>query len=300
VSVISPLLSIFSIIILGFITQRFLKLEIKPISDLGLYVLTPSLVFYALTKNPLTAKTLLTPLYFMILFIAILWFISGIVGRVFRLSRERRSLLCLVTVTMNCGNLGIPLILFSFGEDGLDLAVLNLVVFLIPFSSLSIYLAASGRINPFQSVLQIFRIPIIYAVFLAFALNLLGIQIPREMVDVVKMLGMAVIPVFLLVLGMQLSETNLRGEIFKLILSSSMRLLLSPIVALLVVILLQIKGLPAKVLILQTSTPTAVIALIYAIRYNNGPEFVAGSVVVSTLLSLITLAILMNLVFNLF
>ena len=151
-AILEPLISIFSIILLGYITQKCLKLEIKPISDMGLYVLTPCLVFYALTKKPLDAKTLLIPLYFMVVYTSILWLITAVLGRIFRFSHEKRSLLSLIAVTPNCGNMGIPLVLFCFGEDALEMAVLNLVVFLIPMSSLSIYLAALGRINPLQSV----------------------------------------------------------------------------------------------------------------------------------------------------
>ena len=97
---------------------------------------------------------------------------------------------------------------------------------------------------------------------------------------------------------MQLSETNIRGEILKLVFASLPRLLVAPLVAFLVVMLLQVKGMPAKILVLQTSTPTAVMALVYAIRFKNNPDFVAGSVLVSTLLSMITLGLLVKLVLN--
>ena len=64
--------------------------------------------------------------------------------------------------------------------------------------------------------------------------------------------------------------------------------------------LLQIEGLPGKILVLQTSTPPAVLALVYAIRFKNSPDFVAGSILVSTLLSMITLGLMIKLVLNFF
>jgi predicted permease len=72
-------------------------------------------------------------------------------------------------------------------------------------------------------------------------------------------------------------------------LSSFLRLLVSPFIAILLCAILDIQGLPRKVLILQTSTPAAIIPLLYAVNYDTHPEMVAGTILVSTGLSALTL-----------
>jgi predicted permease len=54
-------------------------------------------------------------------------------------------------------------------------------------------------------------------------------------------------------------------------------------------------GLPRQVSILEAAVPTAVMSNIVASRYNSEPNIVAGSVLVTSVLSLITITLLLTL-----
>ncbi|MCX7670802.1 MAG: AEC family transporter, partial [Anaerolineae bacterium] len=54
-------------------------------------------------------------------------------------------------------------------------------------------------------------------------------------------------------------------------------------------------GLPRQVSILEAAVPTAVMSNIVASRYNSGPNIVAGSVLVTSVFSLITITVLLTL-----
>ncbi|MCK5915447.1 MAG: AEC family transporter, partial [Deltaproteobacteria bacterium] len=66
-----------------------------------------------------------------------------------------------------------------------------------------------------------------------------------------------------------------------------------PLVAILLCQLFGIQGMPRNVLILQTSTPAAVIPLLYAVNYDTRPDMVAGTIFVSTITSALTLTFLL-------
>ena len=57
-------------------------------------------------------------------------------------------------------------------------------------------------------------------------------------------------------------------------------------------------GVERGVLILQCSMPVAVFNFLFAERYNNQPEEVAGMVVISTVLSFATLPFLLAFILN--
>jgi predicted permease len=71
------------------------------------------------------------------------------------------------------------------------------------------------------------------------------------------------------------------------------RLLLSPILAVLIFTLLPADALTRRVLIIQSSGPTAVNAVILATKYDTHPEFVSSVILISTVLSVFTLSLLL-------
>ena len=57
--------------------------------------------------------------------------------------------------------------------------------------------------------------------------------------------------------------------------------------------ILGLKGVARGIMILQSAMPVAVFSYLFAVRYNRSPEEVAGTVVISTLLSFLTLPALL-------
>ncbi len=90
---------------------------------------------------------------------------------------------------MNAGNMGIPLALFAFGQEGMQRATLMFVMITFMQYSLGIYIL-NGRGN----WMEIFRLPLIYAAIAGLAVNLGQIKIPELLLQPIIMLGQATIP----------------------------------------------------------------------------------------------------------
>jgi predicted permease len=99
------------------------------------------------------------------------------------------------------------------------------------------------------------------------------------------MVGDAMVPVALLILGMQLSQTRIKGDVGVTLQCVLIRLLVSPLVMFAIVYVGNIEGLLAKVLILQHSMPTAVVMTMIAAEYKTGASLVANVTFITTLLS---------------
>ncbi len=289
------ILPVFLIILAGFILEKKTSLDFRTLTDCSLYLFAPALIFSALMKREIRYELALELFLFMVLYTAVLLLVSVALGRALRMDRETRSALSLTTVMMNSGNFGLPLAYFAFGEPGLEASILIFVLFNIPLSTLAIVLAQGTGASLGKAITNTFKIPLFHSVVLAFAFKGLQISFPAFLLRPIELLGQALIPIMLILLGMQLARTRLKLLPGFLSLATFVRLVLAPLIAWWITGLVGISGLPQKVAILQTSTPAAILPLLYSLRFGTRPDLVAGAIFVTTLLSAISLTVVLYL-----
>ena len=143
-------------------------------------------------------------------------------------------------------------------------------------------------------LLNVARVPIIYATIVALVLNAIGtIEIPAVLMKPIELLGGAAVPMLLLVLGLQLvkSAEKLRLHVSTITVATVLRLLVAPLIAIGVVWLTGVQGITRRACMLEASMPAGVTSTILALEYDLEPEVVTGTVFVSTLCSALTLSI---------
>ena len=131
---------------------------------------------------------------------------------------------------------------------------------------------------------QILRMPIIYAIGLALALIWTGQQLPQIAGRAVQLLGAIAVPLMLLSLGYSLATLKIASLRMSLVFAVA-RLVGGFAIGWLVAIAFGLEGVARGVVVIQSAMPAAVLNYLFALRYNNDPQEVAGLVVLSTLLS---------------
>jgi len=288
-------LPVFLLIAAGFWLEKRFAPDIQTLSNSSLYLFTPALTFSALVKSAVELSLAGDIFLFMCLYTLLLLMLACGVGRAVQFDFAKRRALAMSTVLMNCGNFGLPLVYFAFGAAGLGSSILTFVMFTIPLSTLGIMLAQKQSTNWRGSLINTLRIPIFHAVILAVLVKGLQLQVPELLLRPIDLLGQAAIPVMLVLLGVQLAKTRITWEYGYLSLAAMIRLVLAPLLAWGLTRALGIGGIPQKVLILQTSTPAAVLPLLYSLRYGTRPDLVATAVALTTLLSAVSLTLLLYL-----
>jgi malate permease and related proteins len=292
VSVLLPLILIAG---LGYVLGRRAHLDPGPLARVTFYLFNPSLVYITLASTT-TSQALMGRLALLkILICVILILISILAARRLRCTPPVTGALALSAAFANSGNFGLSVSEYAFGQAGLALAVICYVTENAMINSLGVYLAARGRASVRRSFLQVFLNPALYAVPLGLAANRFGWVLPLPLQRPLEMLGRAAVPTMLVVLGLQLAALPVDRRHWRLMgLAGFLRLGLAPLLALALAIPLGLTGLARQVGVLQAAVPTAVTASIVASRFDAEPNLVAGSVLVTSLVSLVTVTALLS------
>ncbi|MEA2659424.1 MAG: malate permease [Candidatus Binatota bacterium] len=278
----SPVISVFLLIAAGFVFAHWKKISLAAVTEIVVYLGTPSLVFSSLASKPLFAGDIIElSAGILLIFVAV-----GLLIRLYFLlcSFSSRGF-TLPILFMNAGNMGIPLALFAFGQEGMQRATLLYVIITFLQYSLGIYIL-NGRGN----WTEIFRLPLIYAAIAGISFNLAQIKIPELLLQPVIMLGQATIPIMLISLGYRLHQVEslqlghaLRGALLRIFGGFA--------AANIAVHLISAEGVNRQVLLLYGSLPAAVVNFILTEKYGQDPALAASIVVLSTFISVLTIPI---------
>lgn len=180
----------------------------------------------------------------------------------------------------NTGNVGLPVALFAFGQEGLALSMVVFAVMAVLSFTLGVYVVAGvGRPG------EAFRQPLVYASLLGALFSVAGWELPVWALSSLSLAGQIAIPLMLLTLGVSIAR--LRPADLGLPLALSVvKLFACAAAALAAAEIMGIEGVARGALVLQLIMPAAVTNYLLAARYDRDPDAVAGLVVVSTLVSL--------------
>ena len=269
------------------------KVDPRPIAGLAFRVLTPCLVFTTLSGLEWGGSSVRLMALFALLSMALQAVLAWLVGHLLHLEAPVSNAFLLVSVISNCGNLGLPLSLFAFGQEGLDLALVYTMISLLLLSSVGVYVASRGRSGSWESLLSVVKAPVVWVAVLAMLVNLSGRDVPEFVGNPIELVGSGALPVMLLILGIQLSRLSLAESKRAIAAATFLRLAAAPVLAVALAAFLGMQGVARQVGILQASMPAAVMATILAAEFDAAPRFAAGTVLTSTLLSLVSLTALL-------
>jgi hypothetical protein len=250
-----------------------------------MYVAGPCLVFTGLSQLTLPLSQFLSMVGAMIVVTLCVAGLSAALIRI--LGLPQRSFLPALTLG-NTGNLGLPLCLFAFGEEGLGLAVAIYVTnSLLQFTFVPLL---HTRVSMLRTL---FSTPMLYAAIAGLAVVLTETQVPTWLGDTLEAIGGLLIPLMLMALGNTVGGLKTHNLPRALGLGSA-RLVISFVVAVGVSYALGLTGVARGVLVLQGAMPAAVFSYLFAQRYDRDADDVAGIVLVSTLLGALLLPFLVS------
>jgi len=274
---------------IGYLLSAKLDLDIRGLSLATFHVFSPCLIFALLVDSRLGGAEMVRMAGFAAAVLLGVGLLAALVGKALGLSRRMRAALVLVAMLPNAGNYGLSLTLFAFGEGALAHASVFFATSAALTYTVGVLVASLGRADARTALLGLLRVPTVYAVLLALLFVYQGWQLPLPLDRTVSTLAQAAIPVFLIVLGMQLHRAGLGRVSAAQVLAVGMRLVASPALAVLLATLFGLTGVARTAGIVEAAMPAAVVTTVLAEVYDVEPAFITSVVFVSTVVSPLTL-----------
>lgn len=295
---------IFTIISLGFVLSKKFDFNIYTLSKMNFYLFVPAFIFVNLYTADLDLD-MFKVLVFCIISLVINDLLARLIARIRNYDMGLTSAFKNSIMFNNSGNIGLSLITLVFSSapfviDGktpylgqaIAAQIIILVFMNLTMNTIGFYNAGRATMNMKDSIKQIFSLPSIYAIPLALLLKYMQIDITTTPIwPVLIYIKNGLVPISLLTLGVQLSKTQFKFSDVNVHIAVFTRLILGPILALMLIYLLNFSGIVAQTILIAYSVPTAVNTALIAVECDNNKDFASQVVMVSTVLSAITLTL---------
>lgn len=271
---------VFGVIGIGYVYGRRFAPNMRAANGLNITVFTPALIFYALTEQ--SGRQL--DLGLAALAAVVMVFGAGALGWLGTWATGRRAAVYVPPIMFpNCGNLGLPVAHLAFGDDGLALMVVLMVVENTLQFTFGLWVLGE-RVSP-QALA---RNPMIIATAAGMICMVLGWQAPAMIEPGIKMLGEVSIPLMLIGLGVRLSSGT-QGQWSAGLTGGLAAPLAGLAVAIPFVWLAQPEPTLAALIIIFGVMPPAVLNYMLAEMYDVEPQHVAAIVAIGHAIALIAL-----------
>ena len=256
------------------------------VTTLVINIALPALIFHTLVSADISLDALYQLGSATVVVHVLLISLSALV---LRLAKKDLGLTVSFTVG-NTGNLGLPLCLLAFGEEGLAYAI-------VYFSVQCIFLFTVGEAvyAGSLSIKRILKIPIIYALIAALLVRIGNIPVHEIIMDTTQLLGGVVVPIMLITLGISIAGMVARNFLSTLF-WALVRTGLAIIAGLLVAEWFSLEGVARGVLIIETVVPVAVFHYLLAYKHNKNSEEISGLILITHLAAILYFPFIFGLV----
>ncbi len=295
--------SIFLIIGVGYIATKVNVLPMesnKYLVDLLILITSPCMIINSLATQEFEAEMLTATiqalvgacLYFLLLTLACYLVFRKILKFT---PKEDISTYVLIFASMNCGFIGFPVTLSLFGNEILYLMILVNIghtIYQFPFASIQIRLNAGHHLDMgIKGVITSIVNPCTIATILGLLVMFLHLSLPSFLLSSIETIGDSTVPIAMLLIGMQLSNSNF-GHIFKnrkLVVICFSRMFILPVVMFLILNWLPIVT-AVKVTLIFASCFASGVIIVPLIEKEGGDSLLAAEgVALTTFLSLFIL-----------
>ncbi len=282
------ILPIFIVMSLGFLVSKRFTLDLSSLSKLNFYIFIPVFMFYSLLifkpgNHEISVTVLFNLLFAGLTFLAMLG-----ITKYLNFGPKLAAVSTLSAMIFNSANYGIPAVELAFQGEGVAIQVITITTMNILTYTLGVIIVGGVR-EWKKGIVTILKLPILYALAAALVIRGMGLDLPDALMTPLKWTADGMLPIALLTLGAQLGQSGLSfrypTELWVTVLA---RLLLCPLIALVLLKVMDCHGLLGRVLFVSSAFPTAVATVLFSIEYDQEPTFAADVVFLTTLLSALT------------
>jgi len=267
----------------------------KKLSEVLLYIASPMMVLNSFFIE--FSKERLINIFWMVGFSVITFIIAFILSKFIYIRFDEKTAIILryTAVFSNCGYMGLPMMRAVFGDEGAFYGSFYVVIFQVFLWSYG-YLIFGAKDTKGDTIKRVLLNPSIIAVYIGTIVFLFKIPAPVFIKEAVKAVGDTTMPLSMLIVGGVISTTTLPSLFndWKVYLSSTVRLIIMPLLAFLTSKMIGIPHLPAAATVTALAMPAAANTTIFSEMFDGDSVFASKCVAASCLLSIITVPVIIG------
>lgn len=215
-----------------------------------------------------------------------------------KLSKENKVICVFSNLFSNSGFMGYPIMAGLYGKLGVFYTAIYGIPYCMFLFSIGIILFNKEENNKLKIIKNIVFSPGIIATLIGIILIIFNLELPSPIQSTLSYIGNMTTPLSMIIVGAMLSSINLK-EMFKeklLYYISFTKLILIPILIFFLTTILGATPFIRSICVLLEALPVAVVCSVFASSFKVKPEFAAQCVFITTIFSIITIPIIMNIV----
>jgi len=271
------------------------ELNEKSIVKLNIYFLLPILAFWGLLTQKIDVKILEVPLLYLLIIIIALACTTIIAKRFFNDPKDI-SIVSMASITGVTGSIGIPLGITLFSNSSVIYTSLINTTSMLFVYTVGVYIYSRGAYSIKRSIKNVFKMPIIWASFLAIIFNIFNLHVNNSFFKTLEMGAYGAIVMQLIIFGIFLREAKIKEVSIKLLsIVMSLKFVLIPIIATIILYIFHLEKLPLNSTMLELIVPLAITNVSLASLFDCKPKLVTSLVFISSIIFIFYAMVLVNL-----
>lgn len=307
-ALVGTMFPIFGLMAIGYLSSRFRLIEEPGVRGLVLFVFNfsiPALLFDSMATMAFPEDLEWGFLVAFYLASFTTYALGVAAGRAtFGRGLEEQAIFGMGAAFSNLVLMGLPIVLTAFGPDAALPMLLIIGFHSVTFMPLTVALIQAGRgeagaLGPRLRGLfaDVLRNPIILGILAGLVVNVARAPVWTGVAAIVDFLAAAAVPCALFAMGASLATYPLRGDVLPAVVLTTLKLVVHPFLVWLVAVpLLGLEGLAVSVAVVMASMPSAVNVYLFGERYGVAPGIAARTVLLSSVCSMLTIAVTLALV----
>ncbi len=287
--IVDRLIPLYALALLGFLAGKLLAVKKETIAPILIYILSPSVVFFAVLDATLDARIFYLPVLSFSIG-TLICVISYLASKPF-FKDSTRNLIGFASGDANAGYFGIPIALALFGTSLLPPYIMLVFGLMIYENTVGYYVTARGNFDHKESLKRIIKLPTLYAFFTGLILNYYNIKAIDAWADIGGSLRGAYTTLGMMIIGLgiaSLKKFTIDWSLVSFLFLSKFILWLVVTIAIIVIDQNSFQIINPNlfpILIFFSSLPLAANTVTFAAELRVEPEKAAVVVLVSTVIA---------------
>lgn len=280
------------LVCLGVLLRRWAIIDsafIDVSSSLVFKVTLPTLIFLAIADMHINPAEQFWLMLFVAIAILATCAFSYFWAWLIKLPREDLSAFVQASFRSNLGIVGIAMVVYAFGDDGIRTGALVLAVGVPMYNLISVVILAQGQsVSITEQCQLILRNPLIIAIMLAIPFSIWSIPLPSTLRSTAESLGNMTLPLALISIGGSLSWVEFHKANKTTAHIMLLKLGVFPGLILGAGLMFGLPELELSVIVIMLASPTAAAAFVMARNMGGNATLTANAIALTTLGALIT------------